>query len=480
MKINWKRNTILFLASQTTSMFGTMLVQYAIMWHIVLKTGSGAMMTLYVVAGVLPTFFTSLFGGVWADRYNKKHLINIADGSIAFVSLLIAITLFAGYDSIPLLLVAAAVRALGQGVQGPAVNSLIPLIVPQEHLLRVNGINASIQSGIFLLSPAASAALMTFAPLYAIFFIDVITASIAIYILYFLVKVPVTSENSNATVDTVKNNNIISSTVSAQSSDEMLKNIQQDSNDSDTVGADLRVSPDTDSPDTMNDNTKGEHIGSPLQSNNTPEPKPDQPSQCADLINGLKYIKREKYLFILAIIALFFMITMAPVGIMAPLQVTRNFGEDIWRLSVIEIGFAAGMMLGGLLVGIYYLRNRIYMMGAATVVFGIITALLGIWETFIPYVVCMVIGGITSPYFSAPYLTLLQERVNPAYMGRVMSVFTMIVSIGMPLGMLIFGPLSDVIDINYIFIGTGIMIIIIGLILFVSRTLRAAGEPMKE
>ena len=132
MKENWKRNTALFLIGQTISMFGTMLVQYAIMWHIVLKTQSGSMMTLYIVAGVLPTFLTSLFGGVWADRYNKKHLINIADGSIAIVSLVIAMSLFAGYDSIILLLIAGAMRALGQGIQLPAVNSLIPLIVPTE------------------------------------------------------------------------------------------------------------------------------------------------------------------------------------------------------------------------------------------------------------------------------------------------------------------------------------------------------------
>jgi DHA3 family macrolide efflux protein-like MFS transporter len=135
MENNWKKNTMLFLTSQAISMFGTMLVGYAIMWHIVLKTQSGAMMTLCILAVVLPTFFTSLIGGVWADRYNKKHLINIADGAIGFVSLAIALSLFAGYDSITLLLVAAMVRASGQGVQSPAVASVILFLVPEDKLL---------------------------------------------------------------------------------------------------------------------------------------------------------------------------------------------------------------------------------------------------------------------------------------------------------------------------------------------------------
>ena len=373
-----------------------MLVQYAIMWHIVLKTQSSSMMTLYIVACVLPTFITSLFGGVWADRYNKKHLINIADGSIAVVSLVIAISLFSGYDSIILLLIAGIVRALGQGVQQPAVNSLIPLIVPTENLMRINGINSSIQSGIFLLSPIVSASLMAFAPLETIFFIDVITATIAICILYFIVKVPHIVQENNANV-----------------------------------------------------------------------------SHWHELLDGLKYIKSQKYLFQLVIIATIFWIVMSPVCIMSPLQVTRNFGADLWRLTAIEIVFAGGMMLGGLLVGIYCFKNKIYSMGMACAVFGGMTILLGLWTNFVPYLVCMAICGIIGPYYNAPYMTLMQEKVDTEYLGRVLSVFTMTSSIAMPFGMVFFGPLGDIININYILIGTGIIMCFIATIFFFNKTLKA-------
>ena len=399
MEINWKRNTTLFLASQTMSLFGTMLVQFAIMWHIVLKTQSGTMMTIYIVAGVLPTFFTSLFGGVWADRYNKKHLINIADGSIAIVSLIIAICLFSGYDAIILLLIAGAIRALGQGVQQPAVNSLIPVIVPTENLMRINGINSSIQSGIFLLSPVVSASLMSFASLEAIFFIDVITATIAIIILYFLVKVPHIDKKEN------------------------IKNV----------------------------------------------------SHFADLIDGLKYIKSQKYLYKLVILSTIFMIVMSPVSL-TPLQVTRNWDTEIWRLTAIEITFSGGMILGGILVGIYALKNRIYSMGISSILLGVLTILLGLWTNFIPYLICMAISGIVLPYYNAPYMTLMQEKVTAEYLGRVLSVFTMTGSIAMPFGMLFFGPLCDIININYILVGVGIGMCFLGALFFFSRTLRIAGS----
>ncbi len=396
----WKRNTAFFLISQTLSLLGTMLVQYAIMWHIILKTQSGIMMTVYILVAVLPTFFTSLLGGVWADKYNKKHLINLADGSIALVSLIIAVSLSAGMDSIVLLMIAACVRALGQGIQQPAVASLIPFIVPEDKLLRINGFNTSIQSGIFLISPVASASLMALAPLQTLFLVDVVTASIAIVILYVLVKVN----------------------------------------------------------------------KAPAQTEDV-----EKTSHFSELKSGLKYIKNRRFLWLLILLSALFTIAMSPLSILTPLQVTRNFGTELWRLSAIEITFAGGMMLGGIVVGLWGFRNRIYSIGAASIVVGLLTVSFGLWTHFIPYLVCMTLCGIIFPYFNVPSMTLLQEKVDPHYLGRVLSVFTMLGSLAMPFAMLFFGPLADTVSINSILIATGIVMLFLGAVYFISKTLRTAG-----
>ena len=68
----WQRRTVLFLAGQTVSLFGSSLVQYAIIWHITLSTSSGVMMTIATLCGFLPQIAISLFAGVWADRYNRR------------------------------------------------------------------------------------------------------------------------------------------------------------------------------------------------------------------------------------------------------------------------------------------------------------------------------------------------------------------------------------------------------------------------
>lgn len=190
MKKDWQKNIVLFLASQNISLFGSMMVQYAITWHITLETKSGIMMTISIICGFLPTFFISPFAGVWADRYNRKTLIIASDSMIAISTLLLAILFIMGYDSVWLLFAVSVIRSLGAGVQTPAVGALIPSVVPEDKLTRINGINNSIQSLVTLVSPMLSGALLTIATIEIIFFIDVITAAAAVLILLLFLHVP--------------------------------------------------------------------------------------------------------------------------------------------------------------------------------------------------------------------------------------------------------------------------------------------------
>ena len=75
MEKTWKKKAGLFLTSQAVSLFGSSLVQYAIIWYITLETQSGVMTTLATLCGFIPQVLISLFAGVWADKYNKKKLI---------------------------------------------------------------------------------------------------------------------------------------------------------------------------------------------------------------------------------------------------------------------------------------------------------------------------------------------------------------------------------------------------------------------
>lgn len=405
IRTNWKKNIVLFLASQTISLFGSMLVQYAITWYITLKTQSGTMMTVSIICGFLPTFFLSPFAGVWADRYNRKLLIILADSLIAVSTLILAILFFMGYNATWLLFAASAIRAVGSGIQTPAVGAFIPQLVPEDKLTRVNAANSSIQSMTMLVCPMLSGALLTIATIETIFFIDVITAGIAVLILLTFLHVPAHAKAL----------------------------------------------------------------------------KKQTTSYFSDMYEGFKYIKNHDYVKTFFLYCALFFILAAPVAFLTPLQVTRTFGNDVWRLTAIEITFSIGMMLGGIIIASWGgFKNKVHTMIMANLAIGACTFALGIIPVFWIYLLFMGLVGVSMPVFNTPSTVLLQQKVEPDFLGRIFGVLSMISSIMMPLGMLVFGPVADIIDIEWLLIGTGVLIFIMSLFMAGNKMLIEAGKPMSN
>jgi len=404
---NWKKNITLFISGQTISLFGSMLVQYAITWYITLQTQSGAMMTLAILCGFVPQIFLSPFAGVWADRFDRKKLIIIADSGIAIVSILTAFVFFLGYREIWVLLVVSILRSLGQAIHSPAVSASYPKMVPAENLMKVQGLAGGIQSATMIIAPIAGAALLTFTSLELIFSIDFFTAALAVSSILLFVTIPKLE----------------------------------------CVGKECKI------------------------------------DYLQDIKLGLKYIKDHHFLipFFLFSTGVWFFIS--PVAFLTPLQVVRNFGDEIWRLSAIEIAFSAGMTMGGILVAaIGGFKNRIVTMVVALAILASLSIGLGIVRNFWVYLGFMVFQGISLPFYNTPAIVMLQEKVDHAYMGRVFSVMGMLSGSVMPIGMLLFGPLGDLIDIGWLLIGSGTALILLGFGVLMNKNLLAAGrrpEPVQ-
>ncbi len=401
MENNWKKNITLFLASQTISLFGSSLVQYAIMWHITLKTQSGIMMTISILCGFLPMFFVSPFAGVWADRYNRKALIILADSFIAIATLIVALLFIMGFNKTWLLFVVSSVRAIGSGIHSPAISAVLPQLVPGDKLAKVNGINSSINSIVTLFSPMISGALLTIANIEIIFFIDVFTAAIAVFILLIFLYVPTHAKAlSNQGTGYFK-----------------------------------------------------------------------------DLNEGFKYILNHKYVMKFFTYSTVFLILVGPVAFLTPLQVTRSFGDDVWRLTAIEIIFSVGMIIGGILISIWSgFKNKVYTMVLSTFIMGLCTVALGIVPIFWLYLLFMCVIGIAMPLFNTPSTVLLQQKVEESFLGRVFGVMAMISSVMMPLGMLVYGPLADIIRIEWLLIVTGAIIFIESIFMLSDKALIDAGN----
>ncbi len=398
---HWKKATALFLLSQAFSIFGSTLVSYAILWKITLDTQSGFMMTLYILFGFLPSFFLSPFAGVWADRYDRKKLIMISDGIIALTTLTLAILFRSGYQAMWLLFVIPFVRTLGGAVQLPAVNALIPQMVPPEHLMRTNGLFASLQSGIMLLSPMISGALLNYSPFELILLIDVITAVIAITILGFLKM----------------------------------------------------------------DSLPATHIS-------------EKTSYMEDFKAGFNYLWHRGSMKQFLLYSGLLFVAVTPMAMLTPLQVTRSFGGDVWRLTAIEVLFSLGYLLGGLLITAWGgFKSRINTMALSILLAGAASFLLGVVDSFWIYLSIMGFAGIALPLFNTSATVYLQEKVESAYHGRTFGIYGMISSSLMPISMLFLGPLADKINIEQILIAAGAGLLVVACLIALDRSFVRSGIP---
>lgn len=118
-------------------------------------------------------------------------------------------------------------------------------------------------------------------------------------------------------------------------------------------------------------------------------------------------------------------------------MVVRTFGEEVWRLTVNELAF------GLLSIGLGLCGN----------VFG--------WSgSFVAYLIVMLVLGGAVAYFSTTAMTLFQEQVEPEMQGRVFGVQGIVLALAMPIGMLAFGPMADVVSIETITIVAGMATIL--------------------
>jgi len=405
----WRRLFAVFIASQAVSLFGSSLVQYAILWYITLETNSGLMMALSIIFGFLPTFFLSPFAGVWADRFDRKKLIMLSDLGIALATLVLFTVFRLGYQGIWMLFLISAIRSVGTAIQSPAVSAFLPQIVPEGQLMRANGLLASFQSAIALVSPLVSGALMSLWAIEYIFLIDVVTCILAVLFLLTLKIAPHAKALEKQAL-----------------------------------------------------------------------------SYWHDMRQGFSYIRDHRLVRSLFLFFALFFILVSPAAFLTPLQVARTFGEDVWRLTAIEVAFSSGMLLGGLLMSVWGgFKNRIHSMILSVYLIGINQILLGVVPWFWIYVAVMVVVGVTLPIFNTPAMTLLQEKVDEAFLGRVFGVLSMISSGFMPLAILVFGPLADRVSIEWQLIVTGILLVVQGVFLHRNKRLieegqaRSGGNPVE-
>lgn len=388
MQPNWKRKVIIFLTSQGITLFGSSIVQLAIIWYVTLSTSSGIWVTALTLCSFIPQMLISPFAGVWADRYPRKYLIILSDGVIAVATIILL--LFLKYSATEYhlygIIFISTIRSLGSGIQSPAVNATIPSLVPEESLLKFNGINSSMQSAIQFLSPAISGFILSFNTINTILLIDILSAILGIVLLG-TIKISKTYFTNNGNDDFIK-----------------------------------------------------------------------------ELKSGFSYIYDHKTMLAIFKNYSIYILLSVPSGFLIALFVERNFQNSYVSLSIVEVIGFLGMFFGGILFTAYKKpKNILNVFSFGILSYGILSSLLGFTTVFWQFGCLMFAVSFFIPIIQSSIITYLQENTKPELQGRIFSVINAIFSGVMPLGMLIFGSLADVVSMKYLFFFCGIGIALLGI-----------------
>ncbi len=186
-----------------------------------------------------------------------------------------------------------------------------------------------------------------------------------------------------------------------------------------------------------------------------------------ELKEGFDVLKENKGLFALLLIGTLYMFVYMPINALYPLMTMEYFSETPMHVSITEIAYASGMLAGGLMLGLFgNFKKRIILITASIFMMGVSLTISGLLPSsgFIIFVVCCVVMGLSVPFYSGVQTALYQEKIKPEYLGRVFSLTGSIISLAMPLGLILSGLFADRVGVNYWFLISGVLIIIVAIV----------------
>ena len=189
VKPAWKVSFFTIWLGQAASLLGSQLVGFALVWYLTQTTGSAKVLATAAMMEWLPRVFIGPVAGAVADRWNRRLVMLAADGLIAIATGAMIYFGWSGQLEIWHIYLLMMVRSAGGAFHFPAMTASTALMVPEEHLSRIQGLNQLLQGVMNIAAPPPGALLVELLPLHSVLSLDIGTAALAIFTLL-LVQIP--------------------------------------------------------------------------------------------------------------------------------------------------------------------------------------------------------------------------------------------------------------------------------------------------
>lgn len=146
------RNFTLLILGQVSSLTGNYTLKFALSMYVLEQTGSASIFAGMLSAALLPTVLLSPFGGILADRANRKHIMVALDALSGLSVLAAGLLLPLGRELwvIGALLVLLSVLA---AFESPTVQACVPQMVSPQNLVQGNAVVGQVSAVTSLVTP---------------------------------------------------------------------------------------------------------------------------------------------------------------------------------------------------------------------------------------------------------------------------------------------------------------------------------------
>lgn len=186
---NWKRTLLIIFSGQAFSLLSSAMVQFSLIWWLTDTTGSATVLSIASIVGLLPMALLGPFIGTYVDRYSRKLIMIAADSLIALASLVLALMFIFTEPSVATIYLVLFIRAVATAFHYPAMQASMPMIAPEDELVRVAGWNQLVGSSANIAGPVLGVTILTFMAIEYVLLIDVLGAIFANLALVF-VRIP--------------------------------------------------------------------------------------------------------------------------------------------------------------------------------------------------------------------------------------------------------------------------------------------------
>lgn len=406
--------------AQLVSRIGDSIHEVAIIWVVYEVTGDPTLIALVALASFVPNLVVSVPAGVLVDRFNRKHVLVVAE-AVRGVAVLAIPFVGEGPLLVPVVVVVALLASTMEAFFGPAQQALIPRLVEAEDLDAANSLN-NLTLSTSRLFYIVGGIIVGIGGSFVAFYVNSATFLVAATV---LLAIPATSGRPEE--------------------QPVTRDEPPDATDETVVEPAGGIGPGADDE--------------------------ADPSILSEAHEGIKFIRGSPVLVAIITIGVFVDFAFVPLVVVLPVFASVVLGGGGATYGYLLGAFFVGTLVGNLLVGGLRSavdRHRGPVMVGATVVTGLGLALAG-WlpgQVEWPFVAALgglVLSGLCNPFVNVPITTYAQAVVPDEMRGKVFSVMRVGITGAAPIGIALAGPLVGQFGSVPVLMGMGSIIVVAGL-----------------